>query len=564
MMRTYTVADYIADYLKAIGVERVYGIIGTSVLDFVDALYDRMDSIRYVSTRHEQVAVAVADAEYRVSGRMAAALVHAGPGFLNSLISLGVAYKDHVPLLLVSGGVKRRLYGTDAWLEVDQQSIARSLTKASARVNDPSSLRGTLDALVRKALTPPRGPVLLEVPEDLWTKPAPTSPLPSGLGELEPEPTLPSRDEVVAVLDEISRASKPLVYVCGEAVGPGIEGVVGELSERLGAYVVTSGNARGACSEAHPRCLGRVGFGGGTLPADKAFETADYILVLGDELDDIATYSYTMYPEGDITIVSENPIVEKRPIYYNRLVRASPYHYARLLLEEARKKGVARENPEWDQEIAGYKATWNAVLEEAVTRKYEGFANPSLFFKKLAEKIGEDTIIAAGQGTHIVYTYDYIRVTKPGRFLAATNLGAMGYAFPAALGAKLAKPESEVIAVVGDGEFMMTVQDLETAVRENIPVKVVVVNDNSYRVLLLRQRLQKGGRIYGTLHSNPSFEALARVFGAEGATVSSDDDVDETLKAMLDSNKPFVVDLQISPEDLPPLNLEGSLRMSGG
>ncbi|MCE4620550.1 MAG: thiamine pyrophosphate-dependent enzyme, partial [Desulfurococcales archaeon] len=169
-----------------------------------------------------------------------------------------------------------------------------------------------------------------------------------------------------------------------------------------------------------------------------------------------------------------------------------------------------------------------------------------------------------GQGTHIVYTYDYIRVTKPGRFLAATNLGAMGYAFPAALGAKLAKPESEVIAVVGDGEFMMTVQDLETAVRENIPVKVVVVNDNSYRVLLLRQRLQKGGRIYGTLHSNPSFEALARVFGAEGATVSSDDDVDETLKAMLDSNKPFVVDLQISPEDLPPLNLEGSLRMSGG
>ncbi|MCE4618716.1 MAG: thiamine pyrophosphate-binding protein [Desulfurococcales archaeon] len=563
-MRTYTVADYIADYLKAIGVERIYGIIGTSVLDFVDALFDRRDSIRYVSTRHEQVAVAMADAEYRVSGRMAAALVHAGPGFLNSLISLGVAYKDHVPLLLVSGGVKRRLYGTDAWLEVDQQSIARSLTKASARINDSSSLRGTLDALVRKALTPPKGPVLLEVPEDLWTKPAPQSPLPSGLGELEPEPTLPSRDEVVAVLDEISRASRPLVYVCGEAVGPGIEQVVGELSERLGAYVVTSGNARGACSEAHPRCLGRVGFGGGTLPADKAFETADYILVLGDELDDIATYSYTMYPEGDITIVSENPIVEKRPIYYNRLVRASPYHYARLLLEEARKKGVARENPEWDREIAGYKATWNTVLEEAVTRKYEGFANPSLFFKKLAERIGEDTIITAGQGTHIVYTYDYIRVTKPGRFLAATNLGAMGYAFPAALGAKLARPESDVIAVVGDGEFMMTVQDLETAVRERIPVKVVVVNDNSYRVLLLRQRLQKGGRIYGTLHSNPSFEALARVFGAEGVTVSGDDDIDEALKAMLDSDKPFVVDLQISPEDLPPLNLEGSLRMSGG
>ncbi|MEB3861064.1 MAG: thiamine pyrophosphate-binding protein, partial [Desulfurococcales archaeon] len=442
-MRAYTVADYIADYLKAIGVERVYGIIGTSVLDFVDALYDRRDSIKYVSTRHEQVAVAMADAEYRASGRLAAALVHAGPGFLNSLISLGVAYKDHVPLLLISGGVKRRLYGTDAWLEVDQQSIARSLTKASVRIQDPSQLREALDSLARKALTPPKGPVLLEVPEDLWTKPAPPSPLPNSLGELEPEPTLPSRDEVVTVLQQLSRASKPLIYVCGEAVGPGIEEVIGELSERLGAYVVTSGNARGACSEAHPRCLGRVGFGGGTLPADKAFETADYILVLGDELDDIATYSYTMYPEGDITIVSENPVVEKRPIYYNRLVKASPYHYAKLLLEEARKTGITRENPEWDKEIAGYKATWNAMLEEAVTRKYEGFANPSLFFRRLAERIREDTIITAGQGTHIVYTYDYIRITKPGNFLAATNLGAMGYAFPAALGAKLARPESE-------------------------------------------------------------------------------------------------------------------------
>ncbi|MEB3806980.1 MAG: thiamine pyrophosphate-dependent enzyme, partial [Desulfurococcales archaeon] len=182
----------------------------------------------------------------------------------------------------------------------------------------------------------------------------------------------------------------------------------------------------------------------------------------------------------------------------------------------------------------------------------------------LNDQIDEDTIITGGQGTHIVYTYDFLRITKPGRFLAATNLGAMGYAFPAALGAKLANPESEVIAVVGDGEFMMTLQDLETAVREGIPVKVIVVNDNSYRVLLLRQKMQKSGRVYGTIHTNPSFEALARAFGAEGTTVGSDEEIDSAIRDLLEADKPFVLDLLISPEDLPPLNLEGSLRMAGG
>ncbi|MCE4600353.1 MAG: thiamine pyrophosphate-binding protein [Desulfurococcales archaeon] len=558
------VADYIAEYLKALGVKRIYGIIGTSVVDFVDALYDRRSDLRYVSVRHEQVAVAMADAEYRSSGQLSAALVHAGPGFLNSLISLGVAYKDKVPLILLSGGVKRRLYGTDSWLEVDQQSIAKSLTRATVRIDDPEDLERSLGYLVRTAFTPPRGPVLLEVPEDLWSKPVPASRLPGGLSDLIPEPAKPPVDIVKEVLGDLVRASKPLIYATGECVGDGVNSVIDELAERLGAYVVTSGNGRGACSEVHPRCLGRVGFGGGSLPADKAFESADYILVLGDELDDIATYAYTVYPEGDIDIVSENPVVEKRPIYYTRLVKASPYHFALMLLEEARKSGVKEDKKEWDGEIAGYKSAWEGMLEEAVERRYEGFANPSLFFKKLNDRIDEDTIITGGQGTHIVYTYDFLRITKPGRFLAATNLGAMGYAFPAALGAKLANPESEVIAVVGDGEFMMTLQDLETAVREGIPVKVIVVNDNSYRVLLLRQKMQKSGRVYGTIHTNPSFEALARAFGAEGTTVGSDEEIDSAIRDLLEADKPFVLDLLISPEDLPPLNLEGSLRMAGG
>lgn len=563
MSSARSLGDYIAEFLKAIGVRRVYGIIGTSVVDFVDSLYEYRGELRYVSTRHEQVAVAMADAEYRTTGNLAAALVHAGPGFLNSLLSLGVAYKDRVPLILISGGVRRRLYGTDSWLEVDQQSIAKPLTKAAVRLSSPDEAGEALSQLVRKALTPPKGPVLLEVPEDLWKMSGDFGPLPSGLEELAPTPTRPDKESVERIAESMVKASRPLIYASGESLGENITAILDEIAERLGAYIVTSGNARGACNEGTKRCLGRVGFGGGSLPADKALERADTILVLGDELDDIATYAYTLYPEGDLIVVSENPIVDKRPIYISHRIVASPYHTALHLLENLRKNNVRKENSEWDAEIEGYIRAWENLLNEAVSRKYSGYVNPNLFFKKLGEKLGPDDIVTGGQGTHIVYTYDYIRISKPGRFLAATNLGAMGYAFPAALGAKIANPESQVIAVVGDGEFMMTVQDLETAVREGIPVKVVVVNDDSYRVLYLRQMIQKAGRVYGTLHSNPSFEALARVFGAEGNTVSSDEEIDDAISEMLESDKPYVLDLKISREDMPPLNLDATLRMSG-
>jgi len=559
----YTVASFIVEALLGLGVRRVYGLIGTSILDFFDSLYDYRDKIRLVTFRHEQVAVSAADAEYRVSGNLGVVAVHAGPGFLNTLISLGIAYKDRVPLLLISGGVKRRLKGTDAWLEVDQIAISSSITKGSTRLNSEEELPIVLRELLRNALRKPRGPVMLEVPEDLWSKPVDANPHDIRLSDLLEQPKQPIMEDVLKAMRLLVRAEKPAIMVCGEAIASGIEGVVEEVAERVGAYIITSGNARGACNEFNPRCLGRVGFGGGSIPADKVLEEADVILVLGDELDDIATYSYNITPTGDIIVVSENPVVDRRPLYYVSRVNSDPYLFAKHLLETLRSEGVKLSKPSWDALVSEYIRSWSYMVEEALSRRYTGFANPSRFFKLLGEKLPEKHVVIGGQGVHIVYTYAFMKFKTPRRFLASTNLGAMGYAFPASLGAKLALPDHEVIAVVGDGEFMMTVQDLETAVRENIPVKVVVVNDSSYRVLLLRQRIQKRGRLIGTLLTNPSFEVLAKTFKAEGLTVDRDDDIEYAIKSMLESNKPFVIDLQISQEDIPPLNIEPSIRMAG-
>lgn len=556
---THTVATYIIEVLKTMGVKRVYGIVGTSILDFVDALYDYKNVIRFITTRHEQVAVSMADAEYRAACNLGVAAVHAGPGFLNTLISLGIAYKDKVPLILLTGGIPRKLYGTNAMHEVDQVSIARPVTKCVMRLLSSIEIPEVMRELLRACLSKPRGPVVLEVPEDLWGEEVQAEPKELVLEAIEPKPQAPRIEDAKEILELMVKAEKPAILACGEVALPGVETILSELAERLGAYVITTGNGRGACDEVHPRSIGRVGFGGGSIPADRVLEEADVLLVLGDELDDVVTYRYNILPRGRVIVVTENKAVLTRPLRYDRFVYADPYEVSKALLELARSRNVSARKPLWDDVVRKYLAEWGVLIEEVLSRRYDGYVNPSKFFKRLCEALPQKHIIVGGQGVHILYTYDFIKIRRPRTFLASINMGAMGYAFPAALGAKLALLDHEVIAIVGDGEFMMTVQDLETAVREGISVKVVVVNDMSYRVLLLRQIVQKGGRIVGTTLQNPSFESLAKAFNADGITVNSDDEIDYAIGEMLKSDKPYIVDLIISREDIPPFNFKASI-----
>jgi len=251
----HTVSSFIVEALRNVGVKRVYGLIGSSILDFFDALYDYRDRVRLITVRHEQSAVSMADAEYRVSGNLGVAAVHAGPGFLNTLMGLGVAFKDKVPLLLISGGVRRRLKGFDSLHEVDQVSIAAPVTKTSARLTSGSELLQLLKELLRRAFAKPRGPAMLEVPEDVWQEPVDADPRDIKLSELLEPPKHPSRDEVLSVVKLMIKAERPAIMVCGEAVSEDIGGIVEEIAERLGAYIITSGNARGACNELNSRCL---------------------------------------------------------------------------------------------------------------------------------------------------------------------------------------------------------------------------------------------------------------------------------------------------------------------
>ena len=545
------VSELLVRSLESYGVKRTYGLVGTSVLELMDALSS--GKVRYVSTRHEQVAVSMADAEGRVTGMPGVAFVHGGPGFLNSIVSLTNAWMDGSPLLLVAGAVKRRMVCMDSWLEVPQSAMVTSVVKRAWRLERGRDAAKTFSAAYSLCMAAPAGPVFVEVPEDVWGQEAGTEIAPASA---EPPKTAEGA-EIERVAEAMAGARKPLIVAGGGVNSPRGSLALGALIRRFEVPVVTTGNGRGALSDDDPLVLGRVGFGGGNVVADGALGEADVVVCLGCGLSDVSTYGFNLTPKGAVYVVDLDPLWDKKPTPFTMHAACDAPDFAARLgaALPQRRLGV-----EWKSQIDAGRRSWSSMLSGAVSRSRSGFVNAGRFLLALKKLLPPDTILAAGQGLHVLYAYAFMDVRASRSFLAATNMGSMGFVFPAALGAKLSSPEREVVALVGDGEFLMTLQDMETAVRERIGVKIIIFNDNSYRVLLMRQKIQKMGRVFGTTHSNPDFVRLAEAFGTGGVAVDSDGKIEDALKfVMKKSDLPLVVDLKIDPEDLPPLNVQGSL-----
>jgi acetolactate synthase-1/2/3 large subunit len=561
MLQQLTGAQALAQALLKMGSTRLYGIIGTSNVAFVDALYDVREQIRYVSCRHEQVAASMADTEGRLTGRPGVALVHSGPGALNALISAGNAYKDSSPMMIITGAVKRRLVKCDGMLEVDHRRLFAPLCKGTFRVGSAAEVPGVFSLAYRAAMSGARGPVLVEIPEDVWTEKAELDIDEMPLVADAPSSIAPA--EVKAALEMVSAAQLPLVLSGAGVAYSHSSAELVRLVEALSLPVITTGNGRGTIPETHPLCLGRAGFGGGNWAADKALEKCDALLCLGAGISDMTSYEFTV-PIGakNITVVNISAECLAPQAPKSRLVLGDVADFLRQALAEV---GQRREppRPAWGEALAEARQTWELMLW-ACTSRQSKLPCPGHVIKQLAGKVPEDTIVSVGAGMHLLYPMAYLPCRHPLTYLSTVNFGSMGFGLAAAMAAKSVHPDRTVVAVLGDGDFMMTMQDLETAVREGINVKIVILNDFRYRVLNFRQRLQFGGRIIGTEHNNPDFAQLAKCFGAAGYRLDSPDRVDQVLDAALAEKGLTVVDVLIDPDDVPPMNAEATLRMSAG
>ncbi|MBC7231115.1 MAG: thiamine pyrophosphate-binding protein [Actinobacteria bacterium] len=554
-------AQVLIEGIKAMGAKRIYGVIGTSNLSFVDALYDHRKELRYVSCRHEQVAASMADAEGRLTGIPGVALTHSGPGTFNALISVGNAYKDCSPMILLSGAVKRKLKGSDGMLEADHMSVFAPMCKGVFRIEDAGQAAAVFSRAYTLAVSGARGPVLIEVPEDVWGEEG-------GMGSprfrLAPDYRPPLHvEDVWRALELFKGARRPLLLSGGGVAYARCSELLVRLAEALQAPVITTGNGRGTIPEDHPLCLGRAGFGGGNTVADTALSEAEVVLGLGCTLSDMTTYEYTLPVKGEVILVN----IDLEAMLTSRF-------RARYMIEAdvrdflAEALGAVKEyrppsRDEWWGLLEPVRQEWRKAVEAAVTSDRVPLS-PGRVVHELSRLLPPGHVVTVGGGTHSVYAMDFLPCREPLSYLSAVNFGAMGFGFPAALAAKLVYPEKEVVAILGDGDFMMTLQDLETACREGIAVRVLVINDNMYRVLNLRQRLQCAGRILGTCHGNPDFAALARTFGAAGWRLERPEEIVPVLREALSAPGPAVVDAIIDPDDLPPMNIEATLRMGMG
>ncbi|MBU1670179.1 MAG: thiamine pyrophosphate-binding protein [Actinobacteria bacterium] len=558
MQQEMTGAAALAAALIEMGARRVYGIIGTSNLGFADALFDVRDRLRYISCRHEQVAASMADAEGRLSGIPGVVLVHSGPGALNAMISAGNAYKDCSPFIIISGAVKRKLAGSDGMLELDHLRVFAPVCKGTYRVTSASDVPEIFSRAYRAAMSGARGPVLIEVPEDVWLEVGPVD-LEAIELAAEPSPRVDDSD-VAGAVEMLKRASLPLVLAGGGVAYSRSSETLARFVEALGVPVATTGNGRGVLPETHPLALGRAGFGGGNLVADRALERADALLCLGCGISDMTTYEFTL-PLGmtEITCVDiSGHLAPQAPPA--RVVAADVGSF----LERALSLLADEESPPrrtWDEALSEPRATWEAMCQASLDRDTEQPPGARVA-RWLSVNLPEDTIVSVGAGTHLLFAMDFIPCRAPLTFLSTVNFGSMGFGFAACMASKVLYPERSAIAVLGDGDFMMTLQDLETCVREGFAVKVFVINDRQYRVLNIRQMLSFGGRVIGTEHGNPDFAALARSFGAAGYTLDRAERIEEVLSSAVAEEGPVVVDVIIDPADLPPLNLEATLRMS--
>lgn len=555
-------AQTLACGLEKMGTKRLYGIIGTSILGFYEGLFEHRNTLRYISCRHEQVAASMADVEGRLTGRPGVAIVHSGPGALNAMISVGNAYKDCSPMILITGAVKARLKGTDGMLELDHLRVFAPLVKASYRVNGTTEIPEILSMAYRASLTGAWGPVLIEVPENIWKERAEID---LHLFRFErPLPAVVPEDELAVLLEKLALSSRPLVLAgCGVAYARA-SSLLREWVELLQIPVVTTGNGRGVLPEDHPLCLGRVGFGGGNPVADQAFQRCDRLIGLGCGVSDMVTYEFSQETDADIILINLDPEAAKRKVYVEKNLQGDVGKALATLLDLTRQKKMGP-LPSWTDSLQEIRQQWSMMIE-AAREMAKSPLSPSYVLSRLAHLLPRDTIVTGGAGMHVVYAHNCLPANGPQQFLAAVNFGAMGLGLPAAMAAKLCHPERTVVAVLGDGEFLMTVQDLETVVREKIGIKIVVVNDNSYRVLEYKQKLQYQGHVIGTRHANPDLMKLAQAFDIKGIRLKTPEEVERGLQEMMATDEAapaeaVLLEIVTDPEDLAPTNLEAVLKM---
>jgi len=543
-METMTGAKALMTAMEKEGVKQVFGLPGGANLPMYDE-FNRCD-IRHILVRHEQSAAHMADGFGRVSRKPGVCFATSGPGATNILTGIATAQADSAPMIAVTGQVAVNMIGKDAFQESDIIGMANPVVKYAFQ---PRSA-GEIPEVVKKgffiAETGRPGPVLIDVPKDVQTNEAPME-FPDEFKIQGYHPWAdPDIVNVERAIDMLLHAEKPIILAGGGAIISSAFAELQAVAETLMLPVVSTFKGKGAFPETHPLSLGPIGMHG-HAEANKMMAEADCVLAIGTRFSDRSVGTFEAF-EKRLKIIHMD--VDPAEIGKNQNaqiavvgdVKVNLRVMVKLLLQKAIKK--TDESP-WVKHVKETKAYWKENL-----KIHPGEMGAAKILRKLRELLPKESIVTTEVGQHQMWASLFYDVIQPGTFFSSTGLGTMGWGFPAAIGAKVAKPDVPVVDIAGDGSFSMTENSLATAVLEDIPVIVFVLNNSTLGMVAQWQRTFYNRRMTGVeQHSCPDYVKLAESYGAQGIRAQSMDELDKAIKNALSSDVATVIDIPIDPEE---------------
>lgn len=547
-----TGAQALVRSLEAVGCEIVFGIPGGTILPSYDPLLDSK-KVRHVLVRHEQGAGHAATGYAQATGKVGVCMATSGPGATNLVTALADANMDSVPIVAITGQQSTGLIGTDAFQEADICGITLPITKHNFLVTDPDDLPRVIAEAFYIAASGRPGPVLVDIPKDVQQATMSFSwPPEMKLPGYRPT-SKPHGKQVREAAKLITEAHRPVLYVGGGVIKAEAHAELRQLAERTGIPVVTTLMARGAFPDSHPQHLGMPGMHG-TVSAVAAMQRADLLIALGTRFDDRVTGQLSSFaPEAKVVHADIDPA----EISKNRYADVPIVGDCKEVIAELIDAVAAATEQHGTADLT----TWRADLDDLRKRfplgyqwPTDGSLSPEYVIERLGKLVGPDAIYAAGVGQHQMWAAQFVGYENPRTWLNSGGLGTMGYAVPAAMGAKAGVPDKAVWAIDGDGCFQMTNQELATCAIEDIPIKVAVINNGNLGMVRQWQNLFYAERYshsdLGThKHRIPDFKLLAEAYGCAGLRCESKEDVDSVIQRAMEINdRPVVIDFVVGKD----------------
>ena len=540
--KTFTGGEVIVETLRRNGVDRVFTVPGESFLPVLDALHDAPD-IQLVVCRQEGGASMMAEAYAKTTGRPGVCFVTRGPGSANALAGLHVASQDSTPLIVFVGQVPRSFQQREAWQEVDIHTLFGSISKWAVDIQETARLPEYLGRAFATAQSGRMGAVVMGLPEDLLYHAIE----PVDISVSHPANGYPAPCDVDRLAQLLREANRPVMILGGSGWTADCKQSLEQFAERHALPVVTGFRRQDRFDNTHPNYAGDASLGMNPEVA-KLVSGADLVLAVGTRLGDITTRHYELLtvPTAQQRLVHVHPAPEEHGrVYQAQLSMCTDVAGFAQAVASLSPEALSEERQDWLAQAHRSFIEWHRPT------KLPGQLQLGEIVKWLGARLPEEAVISNGAGNYTLWVHRFYPFRALGSQLAPTS-GSMGYGLPAAIAAKLARPERAAVCFAGDGCFQMTSQELATAVQYGANVIVIVVNNGSYGSIRMHQEKQYPGRRHGTDLINPDMVALAKAYGAGALRVERTEDFAAAFNQALDAQRPFLIELIIAPEILRP------------